>query len=124
MVPLSKYNTITVLLSEALTCLVINTPLKTYKHTINVFSRLSRSRDDDVTWIEEPSPIMVLEDFAFYTKKVSSLFIFIGTRNEEKSLVFPIHHPRFNMDGDVLWLESAIYSIVAYKYLEKNFVKS
>lgn len=67
---------------------------------------------------------MVLEDFAFYTKKVSSLFIFIGTRNEEKSLVFPIHHPRFNMDGDVLWLESAIHSIVAYRYLEKNFVKS
>lgn len=72
----------------------------------------------DIGKIEEPKPTMGAEDFAFYTKKAPGLFIFLGIRNEEKGIIYPHHHPRFDVDEDVLWLGSAIYSILAYVYLE------
>jgi len=70
--------------------------------------------------IEEPKPTMGAEDFAFYTKKAPGLFIFLGIRNEQKGVIYPHHHPKFNVDEDVLWLGSAIYSLLACKYLEEG----
>jgi len=45
---------------------------------------------------------MGAEDFAFYTKKAPRIFIFLGIRNEEKGIIYSHHHPRFNVDEDVL----------------------
>ena len=70
--------------------------------------------------IVEPKPTLGAEDFAFYTQKSPGLFIFLGIRDEEKGIVYPHHHPKFNVDESVLWKGSAIYALLAYRYLEEQ----
>jgi len=67
--------------------------------------------------IVSPKPTMGAEDFSFYTKKAKGLYIVLGIRNKDKGIIYPHHHPKFNVDEDVLWIGTAIYSILAYKYL-------
>ncbi len=47
-------------------------------------------------------PTMLAEDFSFYQQHYPALFFFLGTRNEEKGLIHPLHHGRFNFDEQVL----------------------
>ena len=70
-----------------------------------------------------PKPTMTAEDFSFYLEKARGLFILLGIRNDEKELIYPHHHPRFNVDEDVLWMGSAIHCILASQY-ENYFKKS
>jgi len=70
--------------------------------------------------IVEPRPTLGAEDFAFYTQKTPGLFVLLGIRNEEKGIIYPHHHPKFNVDESVLWKGSAIYALLAYKYLEEE----
>ncbi len=66
-----------------------------------------------------PEQTMGAEDFSFYTKKAPGLFIVLGIRNEKKGIVYPHHHPRFDVDEDVLWMGTAIHSLLAYKFLKE-----
>ncbi|WP_297464998.1 amidohydrolase, partial [Thermococcus sp.] len=45
---------------------------------------------------------MGAEDFAYYLQKVPGAFLALGIRNEEKGIIYPPHHPKFNVDEDVL----------------------
>ncbi len=47
-------------------------------------------------------PTTVSEDFSFFSQDVPGLYFFIGMRNEEKGIVYPHHHPRFDIDEEVL----------------------
>ena len=71
----------------------------------------------NIAKIVEPKPTMGAEDFAFYAKKVPSLFIALGIRNEKKGIIYPHHNPRFDVDEDVLWIGTAVYAVLAYTYL-------
>lgn len=42
------------------------------------------------------------EDFAFYAQKVPATFIRIGTRNEAKGIIYPVHHSKFDIDDAAL----------------------
>ncbi len=68
--------------------------------------------------IVEPRPTLGAEDFAFYAQKTPGLFVLLGIRNEKKGIVYPHHHPKFNVDESILWKGSAIYALLAYEYLE------
>lgn len=48
------------------------------------------------------SPIPVSEDFAFYQKHVPGVFVMLGTRNEKKGWIHPLHSDRFNFDETML----------------------
>lgn len=50
------------------------------------------------TSVIEMSPAMVGEDFSYYQQKVPGCFMFIGVGNKEKGIVYPHHHPKFDMD--------------------------
>ena len=56
----------------------------------------------------EPARVLTLppqgvgEDFAYYCQKVAGAFVFVGAANAAKGCTFPHHHPRFNIDEDVL----------------------
>lgn len=54
------------------------------------------------TAVIELSPAMVGEDFSYYQQQVSGCFMFIGIGNEEKGVVYPHHHPKFDMDERAL----------------------
>ena len=47
---------------------------------------------------------MTGEDFAFYGQIVPSTFIRIGTRNEKKGIIYPVHHSKFNIDEQALFV--------------------
>ncbi|MDK2871499.1 MAG: hypothetical protein PWQ16_851 [bacterium] len=71
----------------------------------------------DLGPVTEAEMTMGAEDFAFYLQKVKDAFIFLGVRNEEKGIIYPHHHPRFNVDEEVLWKGTALYALLAYRYL-------
>lgn len=49
---------------------------------------------------QEPS--MGGEDFTHYAERVPACYFFLGVRNEARGIVHPHHHPRFDLDEDVL----------------------
>ena len=60
------------------------------------------------------------EDFAFYLNKTKGAFIALGLYNEEKGIIHPHHHSKFDVDEDILWKGAAIYSILAFYDLFKS----
>jgi len=56
----------------------------------------------------EPAPEIISfvslagEDFSEFATRVPSTFYFLGTGNPDRQTDFPHHHPRFNIDEDVL----------------------
>jgi metal-dependent amidase/aminoacylase/carboxypeptidase family protein len=57
------------------------------------------------------------EDFSFYLEKVPGTFVFLGAKNEEKGIVYPGHHPKFDLDEDTLPFGTALHVAVAREYL-------
>lgn len=47
-------------------------------------------------------PYTFSEDFAFYQKEVPGMFTFIGSRNEFKDYIYPLHNNKFNFDEKIL----------------------
>jgi len=45
---------------------------------------------------------MTGEDFSEYQRLVPGLYFFVGTRNEEKGLIYPLHHEQYMLDEDIL----------------------
>ncbi|NJE06386.1 amidohydrolase [Thermococcus sp. M36] len=65
----------------------------------------------------EVPPTMGAEDFAFYLQKVPGAFLALGIRNEEKGIVYPHHHPKFDVDEGVLYLGTAMEVALAMEFL-------
>ncbi len=59
-------------------------------------------------------PSMGGEDFSFYQQKVKGVFLFLGIKNIEKNIIHPHHHPKFDIDEEVLWKGAAIYSLLGF----------
>jgi len=95
-----------------------------YPPTINDSDMISMTMDDVATNfvgknnVEECQPVMVSEDFSFYGQHVPAAFFFLGGGNPKKGMNFPAHHPKFQIDEDVLKDGSAIMAGTAYHYLE------
>jgi metal-dependent amidase/aminoacylase/carboxypeptidase family protein len=58
------------------------------------------------------------EDFSFYLQKVPGTFAFRGVGNKKKDIIYPHHHPKFNIDEDILPLGTALHAAVALEYLK------
>jgi amidohydrolase len=65
----------------------------------------------------EVRPTMGAEDFSFYLQKVPGAFLVLGIRNEEKGIVYPHHHPKFDVDEEVLYLGTAMEVALAFEFL-------
>ncbi len=66
------------------------------------------------------TPVMGSEDFSFYLEKVPGTFVFLGAKNEEKGIVYPGHHPKFDLDEDTLPFGTALHVAVVREYLGQN----
>nr|WP_191275478.1 amidohydrolase [Neobacillus kokaensis] len=51
--------------------------------------------DRKLQWID---PMLGGEDFSAYSNTKPGCFVFIGAGNEEKGIVYPHHHPKFDVD--------------------------
>jgi amidohydrolase len=66
-----------------------------------------------------PNPTMGGEDFSYFLEKVPGAFFVVGTKNEDKGIIYPLHNPRFNIDEDILHQAAAVMAESALIYLNK-----
>lgn len=55
--------------------------------------------DEDLEVIK---PMTISEDFSYYQKSVPGLFFMLGSRNEEKGYIYPLHSNKFNFNEEIL----------------------
>jgi amidohydrolase len=53
-------------------------------------------------YVEHGEGMMGGEDFSAYLTKVPGCFVPVGARNEEEGIIYPHHHPRFDIDEEAL----------------------
>ncbi|MTI69758.1 MAG: amidohydrolase [Firmicutes bacterium] len=52
--------------------------------------------------LEKLDPMMISEDFSYYQREIPGLFFMLGSRNEEKEFIYPLHNARFNFNEEIL----------------------
>ncbi len=67
--------------------------------------------------VKKGEPGMGAEDFSYFLENRPGTFWNVGTRNEEKGIVWPHHHPRFDVDEDGMSYGIKTMVNVAMKYL-------
>lgn len=70
--------------------------------------------------VEILRPLMGGEDFAYYLERCPGAFFRLGTRNEEKGIIHPLHNSLFDIDEEVLPLGVEVFVRVIDQYLELN----
>ncbi|MFD2368998.1 M20 family metallopeptidase [Brevibacillus sp. GCM10020057] len=69
-------------------------------------------------------PMMGVEDFAFFAEQVPGAFYHLGVRNEEKDCIYPVHHPRFDIDERSLAVGAAMQAYNAIAFLQERALRS
>lgn len=64
--------------------------------------------------VEELPIRLTSEDFSYYSQEVPVCFFRIGVRNEDKGIIYGVHHPRFNIDSDALRVGMELMSLAAF----------
>jgi metal-dependent amidase/aminoacylase/carboxypeptidase family protein len=64
----------------------------------------------------DAEPIMSAEDFSYFLIERPGCFFFVGSKNEEKGLVWTHHHPKFDFDEEALGvgIETMVRSVLRY----------
>jgi len=65
----------------------------------------------------EIPPVMASEDMSLFLEKIPGVFLFLGTGNTAKGLAQAHHHPRFDVDDDVLPLGVSLHCLLAWASL-------
>ena len=62
-------------------------------------------------------PICASENFGLYLEQFGGFMCYIGIRNEAKGLIHTQHHPKFDIDEDVLYRGAAFFAQYAEAFL-------
>ena len=57
---------------------------------------------------------LTAEDFSYYSQEIPVCFFRLGVRNEEKGIVYGVHHPKFNIDNDSLEIGMQMMSLAVF----------
>ncbi|MCS7112313.1 MAG: amidohydrolase [Ignisphaera sp.] len=90
---------------------VVNTP-ELAEFVMNIAKELGEAKEAPMT--------MGAEDFAYYLQKIPGVLILLGVRNEDKGIVYPHHHSKFDVDEEVLWKGTALYALLAYSHFVRK----
>lgn len=75
-----------------------------YPAVVNDFKLYNRIIETfDEAELEVLKPMMIAEDFSYYQREIPGFFLILGSRNEERGHIYPLHHCKFNFDEDVLY---------------------
>ncbi|KMT21725.1 M20 metallopeptidase family protein [Clostridium cylindrosporum] len=93
-----------------------------YDNDDNLFYFLSSSlnNSDEVKYVELNKPSMGVEDFAYYSQKVPSLYYRLGCRSEDKGIIHPAHGSYFDIDEECLIYGAAVQAMCAVELLKVN----
>ena len=67
--------------------------------------------------VHESEPMMAGEDMAYVAARVPTCMYSLGVRNEERGIIYPPHHPRFDADEDAITVGVRTMSAIALRYL-------
>lgn len=56
---------------------------------------------------------LTAEDFSFYSQEVPCCFFRLGVRNEEKGIVYGVHHPKFDIDHRAMQTGMEVLALTA-----------
>jgi amidohydrolase len=65
----------------------------------------------------QPVRTMASEDVSFLMDDIPGLYFFVGAGNAERGITYGHHHPRFDIDEDVLPLSVALLSSAVAEYI-------
>jgi amidohydrolase len=54
------------------------------------------------------------EDFAYYSQIIPACFFRLGVRNEDKGIIYSVHHPRFDIDAEALKIGMQVMSAACF----------
>ncbi len=60
------------------------------------------------------------EDFSYFSMERPACFFMVGTRNEDRGIVWPHHHPRFDIEEEGMAPGVATMGLAVLKYLERG----
>jgi len=63
-------------------------------------------------------PWMASEDFSYFLNERPGCYFFVGSRNEERGLIWDHHHPKFNFDEDALGIGVATMTQTVLDYFQ------
>lgn len=70
--------------------------------------------------VEIMRPAMAAEDFAYYLQKKPGALLFVGAGNPGKGIVYPHHHPRFDIDEQAMQYGVEILVQTALNFLKAS----
>lgn len=85
---------------------------------VSAFMRRTVERAVGADALVEARPCMGGEDFSAFLQRAPGSFFFIGARNEERGIMYPHHHERFDVDEHALDSGVAIFVAAALDYLD------
>ena len=107
--------------AEALRAEVDFSYVKGYPATVNdpEMTALVREVAEAVVGAEnvfEAPRQMGAEDFSYFLERVPGAFFFVGSQNQERGLVWGHHHPRFDLDEDMMifGMETMVKTVLRY----------
>jgi len=64
----------------------------------------------------EMTPVMGGEDFSYFLEQRPGAYFFVGSKNEEKGLIWGHHHPKFDIDEESLaiGIEATVETVFSY----------
>ncbi|MGB3306223.1 MAG: amidohydrolase [Thermomicrobiales bacterium] len=64
----------------------------------------------------EMTPVMGGEDFSYFLEQRPGAYFFVGSKNEEKGLIWGHHHPKFDIDEESLaiGIEATVGTVFSY----------
>ncbi len=65
--------------------------------------------------VEELPIRLTAEDFSFYSQKIPTCFFRLGVRNEEKGIVYGVHHPKFDIDPMALKIGTQMMTLACFE---------
>jgi hippurate hydrolase len=89
-------------LSISTGCQIKASLIDTYPPVLNDEALYDRLSENLTCKTQVVKPKMFAEDFSYYQQKVPGLFAFVGTRNELKNYIYPVHSCFFNFDEEAL----------------------
>ena len=76
-------------------------------------------KKDHIVELDEPH--MGGDDVAYFLERAPGNYFVLGSNNPSKGIIYPNHHPKFNVDEDVLWIGTAVLAQAAFDFLSNGF---
>jgi len=109
-------------ISKAFSCSASITIDDTTPATVNESAMAARvraaaSKTPGVNTVVDDERTMGSEDMAYMMESVPGCYFFVGSRNADRGLSYPHHHPRFDFDEQALVLGTAVMAEAAADYV-------